>query len=266
MLGLLDQYLQLPTYGFVFETERASLLDAVQRVYTDDGDGDGLLIFAEVGQYMAPVSPIDFSTRCISAWLMLNPDTFVTRAEAIDLANGRIDRAIAHAERPWYERGDLPAIAPFLTEQEKQRRLGVASFAGAYHRVVGSNDSFELRARGMTLMLALETHRARHGAYPEQLIAIEADLVDPLPHDPFTGEHYGYRREGAGTEPQAYVLDSLGIDGEDNGGVYWEGNPQIIEPYDFVTSALGNLDIPINELKPELARAIDVGEGTPVKR
>ena len=64
------------------------------------------------------------------------------------------------------------------------------------------------------IALALNLHREEHGKYPRALEQL-AGVVDwPIPQDIFSGEPFGYRRDGDG-----YVLWSVGPDLHDDGGV-----------------------------------------------
>ena len=74
---------------------------------------------------------------------------------------------------------------------------------------------------GVRIMLALELFRARKGHYPGSLAELVPGEIERVPADPFAETRaMGYRRmDASGTDAlRAYVLYSVGTDGEDNGG------------------------------------------------
>lgn len=66
--------------------------------------------------------------------------------------------------------------------------------------------------RGTQVMVALELHRAEHGAYPDRLADLKA-LPQQTAEDPFSGKPFIYKHKGPG-----YLLYSVGVDGKDDGG------------------------------------------------
>jgi len=58
--------------------------------------------------------------------------------------------------------------------------------------------------------LALLRYKQSHGAFPPTLGALDVKNLD----DPFIGQPLRYR-----DEPEGFVLDSVGADQKDNGGV-----------------------------------------------
>lgn len=74
---------------------------------------------------------------------------------------------------------------------------------------------------GVSTMLALEVFRTRTGRYPEQLAELVPADIDRLPTDPFTNVasfHYHRLLAEGGGPADGYVLYTVGLDGEDNGG------------------------------------------------
>lgn len=62
---------------------------------------------------------------------------------------------------------------------------------------------------------ALERHRLAHAEYPESLAALVPMYLGSVPRDVITGELLHYRRNTDGT----FTLYSVGLDGDDDGGV-----------------------------------------------
>lgn len=74
---------------------------------------------------------------------------------------------------------------------------------------------------GVRTMLALEAFRTRTGRYPEQLAELVPADIDQLPIDPYTNAgsfHYRRLLADGGGPADGYVLYTVGLDGEDNGG------------------------------------------------
>ena len=65
------------------------------------------------------------------------------------------------------------------------------------------------------LACALERYRLANQDFPETLAALVPGFISRLPHDPFTGEAYRYRR----TTDGQFILYSVGWNERDDGGV-----------------------------------------------
>jgi len=64
------------------------------------------------------------------------------------------------------------------------------------------------------LGIALERYRLAHGQFPDTLEALAPAFLSPLPHDLVTGGPLKYRR----TEPDGFILYSVGLNETDDGG------------------------------------------------
>ena len=74
---------------------------------------------------------------------------------------------------------------------------------------------------GTRLMLALEVFRARAGRYPERLEDLAPGVLAEVPRDSYAPDGaFRYRLvDSGGSDPaKSYLLYSVGLDGEDNGG------------------------------------------------
>jgi len=65
----------------------------------------------------------------------------------------------------------------------------------------------------LRIEIGLRLFRKKTGGYPEELSALTPTYLSELPPDPFSGEPFHYRREGAG-----WVLYSVGRNRKDDGG------------------------------------------------
>lgn len=214
--------------------ERMSFKDIVQRMYTDDGRGDGRLARSAVrtisdlnlltaGQNSRPPQPNDASDVAKFAVVGSVVATLDTRRAleeehqrlssliesdlmrplyAIDPAhsgNGAVQHRLDEIGRSTVDRvklGLLLFLTPTFTEAQKTAE-----------RFIGERD-------GTLVALALELHRRRHGgAYPATLDELMPMLLPAMPKDRITGEPIRYRLvEG---KPVVY---SVGIDRDDDAG------------------------------------------------
>lgn len=117
-------------------------------------------------------------------------------------------------ERPWREvRDDWP---------QRDDHVGLRGWAApvtmvvtpVFERIAAKRDDAIARLDQFQIALALNLYRQEHGAYPRTLEPLSGAVDWPIPDDIFSGEPFGYRREGDG-----YVLWSVGMDLQDDGGL-----------------------------------------------
>lgn len=103
----------------------------------------------------------------------------------------------------------------FLDELAQGRHPGVASLLPDVTAATDARRAARAERAGLQMMLALERHRLRRGAYPDTLDALVPDQFIRLPVDPFGfGEGFGYRvlEPAAPTPAGGYLLWSVGPD------------------------------------------------------
>lgn len=134
-----------------------------------------------------------------------------TYAQNRDAVAALFDRAIARIGIDPWERGtesepSVPDLAPI---EMYTRWVLNPSFA----------DQDRLTERALEVSLALERFRCEHRGYPASLDELVPHYLRALPLDPWSGRALGYRREVDLPDGRpAYLLYSVGVDGEDNGG------------------------------------------------
>jgi hypothetical protein len=79
---------------------------------------------------------------------------------------------------------------------------------------LGRVANWETRRRLLVTAIALERHRLRRGSYPESLDLLVPDLLSSSPLDFMDGKPLRYRC----TEDGHFLLYSIGVDGQDDGG------------------------------------------------
>lgn len=82
-----------------------------------------------------------------------------------------------------------------------------------FERAVWSREKTAANLGDAQIALALCIYKSERGTYPDSLSALEAAGFT-LPNDPFSGQPFKYRREGAG-----FIVYSIGSDMKDDGGL-----------------------------------------------
>jgi len=103
-------------------------------------------------------------------------------------------------------------------EKEKARLPWYAvvtnTLAPIFTRATQARDEARATVGVMQAALALRDYQIQHGSYPASLSDLRAAGGWAIPHDPFSGKPFLYRREGAG-----YLVYSVGPDLKDDGGI-----------------------------------------------
>lgn len=226
---LSDAHLRQLAHGFAREDvvpimdaalDRGGFYDLVQRMYTDDGNGDGHLtsngirLAKGLGALTGSNGP-DFTffgdpvtTNFFSA----------SRKEVTAEYDQVTDRYDAMAGRPFWEtRGDDAIETWDLMSDEKKlsdRYWLVAIIVPALDDVYLTHQNAVGRRDGLLIAIALELYRRRHGDYPKSLDQLSPDLLPNVPRDRFTGATMGYQ-----VKDDQVVVYSVGRDRDDDGGV-----------------------------------------------
>ena len=223
LLAAIDRQ-QLPTSAHALEAERMFTLDVIQRVYTDNGKGDGRLILTEVAGH--PVLGPSLSSPGIAKYGISNAAGFVfpSRARTVADLNRLFDPLIADAGTPAYLRTSEFSADHFV-ESFPRLQLVLRAFAPALGGFRQTADDARTIAAGTRLLLRLERHRLRTGAAPASLADLAAadpaaDLIDPM-----TGEPFLYARLTDDPHGRPYLLYAAGADGRDDGGIEAEKGP-----------------------------------------
>ncbi len=214
-----------------FEAERAVFDDLMQRLYTDDGHGDGRLVLqvgdgqnlfdflestplfvSEVG--VQPPAP----SKDVLATLMLPAANMVvaSRKEMTGVYDRFSDRALQMLETPLWEKGYMEAeIGAFLHGNPlgRIRYLFIELLLPAYDSVRGTNATQDGTRDGVLIGIALELYHREHKAWPKTLEELSPRWLPELPVDLINGGPLGYRI--VGDRPLVYCL---GVDRDDDGG------------------------------------------------
>lgn len=202
------------------ESERLMWEDVAQRVFSDDGKGNGHVVHAafpaiarEFGTADPSIKPIvKVVMPAVAVWNGTRSE-FMSRVQALDEALARDDalpawchsqRTSGEASRALLDRCDaLLTVFRSLQGGEEENTA----------RYFWSRDVFEAKRAAVLTASSLEVYRLDRGAFPALLTDLVPEFMSALPTDPFDGRPMRYAvRDGAP------LLWSIGTDGKDDGG------------------------------------------------
>lgn len=196
--------------------ERMFFDDMLQRIYSDDGKGDGHITSAGVKELwrMGSGGTPGLAYRIVAP---LSVNTFGTRrecAEFYELVMGRFESAIAE---PFWKFDDT-GFEQFQDEIEADDTLRgglkmVQTLVPMLTQPYAASERCTQVVNAIRTTVALERHRLRTGAYPPTLSVLPADLLAAVPFDRYTGEPLQYRLGLDGP-----MLYSVGVDRDDDRG------------------------------------------------
>lgn len=203
--------------------DRAIVMDIIQRVYSDDGRGDGRLTpegIELLGRFVDSThADTDSLARMVHRPVMhpLLATRAASRAETIAEANRIFTSIESYRAAPPWEWTEPPEVRLLLHPDHQQWRIRhpvLAITMPASNIAAERAEHARLHRDAATAAIALELHRRRSGSYPESLSALVPLLLPRLPVDPFDGQPIRYRIRDDG-RPMLYVL---GANRKDDGG------------------------------------------------
>ncbi|HMN95802.1 MAG TPA: hypothetical protein PKC43_12035 [Phycisphaerales bacterium] len=185
--------------------ERVGFEDMVQRLYSDDGQGGGLFLPAELAKHAALVGAQDGEG--------LLPAGRVLVGDVADFLAGPIGAAMQPSRRRTMEDYDrLIAAVEAASARPLEDSEAVDSLAALEQEILAAASGSAVRPRSIVSLLApafstalrarrlgrthvdaalvaiaLELARRERGAYPEDLAALVPDWLAAIPIDPFDG-------------------------------------------------------------------------------
>ena len=201
-----------------FDSERACIEDLLQRYWTDDGHGDGLLrpdlLRALAGADAAAADQVGAAP----AWLLpLVSPIMAGRRELHARFTAILDGYEAEAATPLWERGEhsvdaqVEALASAPLDRIRYLPLSIMSPALGRASRIGE---LAVQSRDATLVaIALELYHRRHGVWPAKLAELAPQLLPQVPPDRYDGRSIKYRVIDG--QPLLY---SVGADRKDDNG------------------------------------------------
>jgi len=158
--------------------------------FTDDGRGRGWLVVS----HARPRWQVDYDaqprTRSV-LWNLTSP-AFVDRATA----RAELERLVALITT--LDDADWRGVDGRVCIERLAPLLEYVPTGFELNRIHESVHEVAAR-RVAALSVALAAYRAKHGEYPETLAALVPELLPAVPHDPYAGAPYEYRRTRDGT-------------------------------------------------------------------
>lgn len=204
-----------------FQGEQAMFDDAIQRMYTDNGRGDGRLAAASVRDLRSVMTsalypwPDDAQTRTAAGPLVMTVSA--GRAELSRVFRSTIAAATTFAQTPVWERTNSPIMDSIMKFERdaiaRARYWPVFALLPALDHIQSRADNASQQRDATLTSLAIEIYRRRYGRLPAALADLTPALLPAIPADQFDGNPLRYLPAG-----DNYVLYSIGVDRKDDQG------------------------------------------------
>lgn len=206
-----------------FEIERIGFADIMQRLYSDDGHGDGALTAygCKLLMRMAGSNVLEFSQREQGVMMLVGGPllrtVMLSRREMIEQYDRFIDETEARAAIPLWQR-DYTRITSRLEQwneslYERLRHFPLLTFTPSLERATRAGDLARQHRTGILTATALTLYRRQHGQWPAGLEVLSPRYMPAIPVDSFTGGALRYAIEG-----DTVRVYSVGSDRDDDGG------------------------------------------------
>jgi hypothetical protein len=213
-----------------FEGERASFYDGMQRLYTDNGSGDGRLalhvskdlnLFQMIASVSGQPGAAGDALLANSALAMLTMPAanlvVASRKEMIDKFEQVTNLAQAKLDEPYWKQRGEPLLEEFDSAEKgplgRFHYLFVRLLAPSYDRLLKQVTASSSDRDGVFVGLALELYHRQHKKWPESLVALAPQYLPEVSVDRITGEPLHYKI--VDDRPLVY---SVGLDGDDDNG------------------------------------------------
>ncbi len=205
-------------YQVRFLMERQMMLDLLQRSFSDDGRGDGVLVAEGLRFFeslsIAPAPAGTGSSLGLAALGPLLSAAMASREEMWQYYDEHIQAAERFGELPLWERKEHLAEPGAGQDTFQKLRLFLANILLPALQKATITPEFVLQERdAMRTVIALEQFRRARGNWPTALSELVPAYLPEVPPDRYTGKPLGYVLTVG--KPRLY---SIGVDRIDNGG------------------------------------------------
>jgi hypothetical protein len=207
-----------------FEAERAGVLDLIQRCYSDNGDGDGVLLAHSFADFMREVAPMASNARAAnleqaamqtSAFLSgpIAANALPSRREVLAHLDAFIDAHMEAAKSP--SRKESIALAAAVDREFELRRDAAGPMLSlmlpAIGRTVGIKWALRAGQDTAAAAIGIERFRRVHGRFPADRAELEKFVGWPLD----TNGHEQLSWNYALVDGRPMIYDA-GVDGVDD--------------------------------------------------
>ena len=245
--------LSLGSITIGIESQRLLFHDTIQYLYSDNGRGNGRLLFSQLDDVgimnIGDISDMSWSPfggrQSFPAIANVAGIAFADRKETAGVVDRYFDAFIRQATMSREQR----LADPFDDSEFRQlnwRHPIPKLLLPAIAKAIDERDGVECQIAGTILMLSIEQYRAHSGHYPGSLTDLIPAILDELPRDPYSAEGFIYRKVSENLESAGYFLYSVGADGVDNSGTMSADNPSDA----FSADANVGVDYVFNKLRP----------------
>jgi hypothetical protein len=207
--------------GVRFSGERLSFYDIVQRIYSDDGNGNGHLTLEGFRAMESLAGGLDdviagSDTLSIVALPVIN-SIMLSRRDIVEEYDRVMNEIEIEAQQPLWKKSfsaDVEIERWAADPLQRLRHLPLVILMPALSKATVNAELARQGRDGAVIAIALEMHRRRTGAWPESLEELVPSLLPSMPVDRFDGKPMRYVLLDTGP-----VVYSVGANLADDGGV-----------------------------------------------
>lgn len=205
-----------------FDAERAMWSDVAQRIYTDDGNGDGRIVASGL-KHLYQYASLDDNRRADFGVSVLGPiaSTIIAgRKEMTEVYNHYMDRTQALVSVPLWQRDDVSIDAEidrrFHSSLGNIRYAPLSILLPALNTATLNAERYLQQRDAALVALAIERYRRQNAGLPSSLDQLVPAFLPSVPRDRFDGTALKYRRAD---NPLGYILYGVGTDLDDDQGL-----------------------------------------------
>ncbi len=211
------------TLSVRLEYERYAMLDVLQRVYTDDGNGSGRLTVHGVRALTSVSSGIPGTGNSVSSASFTMPIAAMVMADREEMTteyNRLMDKVIAESATPLWKRSQLTVsdeIEQLATSLRwKAKYAFIYALFPAISRASVPSELALMQRDGVVVALAVELYRRDQAdeSLPSNLDQLVPRYLPAVPLDRFNGKPLGY----VTNNESSYTIYGVGADKDDDGG------------------------------------------------
>lgn len=222
------------------EIERLQQFDYAQRVFTDNGNGDGRICYSGIRFIRAMA---DENGPAVGAFFLgpISAVRFATRKQFLDEMDLLCAAIEQDSQGPLWQWPDTPGAA-FVRQREALTDRPVLInlpliLAPALGKAATAHEHCMQSRDAALVIVAIARYRLLHGRYPDTLDSLLPDFLARIPPDRYDGAPIKYRLTDAGFP----VLYSVGADRRDDGGFPRDGDEDGVEAMKWVSPSEARL-------------------------